>query len=109
MDARPYFSENIMKHKPPLLSTPATGPQAALRPTFGPTLAATLALTLALAGAAAAAPPSDTPADYAYGLPLSVSGNAGVVAFRLPREVYLHAASAELNDLRLFDRQGNKL
>ncbi|MET3132910.1 hypothetical protein AAKU55_003191 [Oxalobacteraceae bacterium GrIS 1.11] len=72
-------------------------------------LALALALTPTLVGAVRAAPASDLPKDYAYSLPLSVSGSAGVVALRLPQAVYLHAASAELSDLRLFDRQGNKL
>ncbi|MDC8759063.1 DUF3999 family protein [Janthinobacterium fluminis] len=69
-----------------------------------------LMATLALApGAAAAKPDSDTPADYTHSLPLSVSGKAGVVAYRLPQAVYLHASSSELDDVRLFDRQGSKL
>ncbi len=70
----------------------------------------TAALALALAArSGGAAPAGDTPSDYAYSLPLSVGGKAGVVALRLPQTVYLHAATAGLDDLRLFDKQGNKL
>lgn len=52
---------------------------------------------------------NDKPGDYAWRMPLQVSGKQGVVALRLPREVYLNAQSAELNDLRLFDANGNKM
>ncbi|MEC5159576.1 MULTISPECIES: DUF3999 family protein [unclassified Janthinobacterium] len=69
----------------------------------------TSVLALALAGQAGAAAPSDTPADYPHSLPLSVSGTGGVVAFRLPQSVYLRAATPDLRDLRLFDKDGNKL
>jgi hypothetical protein len=52
---------------------------------------------------------NDKPGDYAWRMPLQVSGKQGVVALRLPREVYLNAQSAELSDLRLFDANGNKM
>ena len=53
-------------------------------------------------------PPSDLPADYSHALSLSVTGKQGVVGFRLPQAVYLHSRSAGLNDLRVFDAQGEK-
>ncbi|MDQ1833498.1 DUF3999 family protein [Massilia scottii] len=59
--------------------------------------------------AAAEAPASDRPDDYRHALPLSVSGKESVVRLRLPKDVYLHARTADLRDLRLFDAQGNKL
>lgn len=68
-------------------------------------LAALAALPLTAAGA----PASDVPGDYRYALPLTVSGKESVVQLRLPKEVYLHARTADLRDLRLFDAQGNKL
>lgn len=49
---------------------------------------------------------SDTPADYAYALPLQVTGKQGVVGFRVPQSVYLHAKTAHLADLRVFDAKG---
>lgn len=49
---------------------------------------------------------SDAPADYAYALPLQVSGRQGVVAYSLPLSVYLKARTATLDDLRVFDAQG---
>ena len=49
---------------------------------------------------------SDTPADYSHALPLAVSGNNSVVQLRLPQPVYLHARSADLRDLRVFDGAG---
>lgn len=52
-------------------------------------------------------PASDTVQDYSHSLPLNVSGKQGVVSFRLPQAVYLHARSASLNDLRLFDTSGS--
>lgn len=64
------------------------------------------ALALLNISAACAAPESDTPADYAYALPLQVTGKQGVVGFRLPQAVYLFAKTAQLDDLRVFDAQG---
>lgn len=49
---------------------------------------------------------SDTPTDYSHALPLTVSGKESVVQLRLPREVYLHARSTDLRDLRVFDAAG---
>ena len=62
---------------------------------------------LCMASSCAASPPgSDTPADYSHALPLQVNGKQGVVALRLPQSVYLHARTAGLDDLRVFDAQG---
>lgn len=58
---------------------------------------------------AADAPASDLPGDYRHAMPLTVSGKESVVQLRLPKDVYLHARTADLRDLRLFDAQGNKL
>ena len=62
-------------------------------------------LSAAAANAVDKAKP-DTPADYAYALPLQVSGRQGVVAYTLPLSVYLKAHTAGLDDLRVFDAQG---
>ncbi|MRV74948.1 DUF3999 family protein [Duganella sp. FT92W] len=57
----------------------------------------------ALAGGAAV---PDTPAAYAWSLPVTAADDNGVHALRLPPAVYLHAQSARLADIRLFDRRG---
>jgi hypothetical protein len=49
---------------------------------------------------------SDTPADYTHVLPLAAGARQGVLQLRLPREVYLHARSPLLNDVRVFDARG---
>ncbi|HET6719555.1 MAG TPA: DUF3999 family protein [Rhodocyclaceae bacterium] len=72
---------------------------------------ATLALLFSFAQPAApalaAAPPkTDTPADYAYALPLQLSGKQGVVGLAVPQVVYLKARTAGLDDLRVFDARG---
>lgn len=64
---------------------------------------------IGMAPAWADAPASDKPDDYSHAMPLTVSGNQSVVQLRLPKDVYLHARSTQLLDLRLFDSQGNKL
>ena len=69
-------------------------------------LALILAL-IAMAAIAADQPKSDTPADYAYVLPLQVSGKQGVVGLRLPLSVYQRAQMAGLEDLRIFDAHGS--
>lgn len=69
---------------------------------------ATAALAVA-ANAAQAAAPADAPQDYAWSMPLAVSGKAGVVGLRVPQAVYLHATSTALDDLRLFDKTGQPL
>lgn len=53
-------------------------------------------------------PPSDQAADYSYNLRLTVTGQQGVVGFRLPLAVYLNSRSADLSDLRVFDAAGGK-
>jgi hypothetical protein len=58
------------------------------------------------AGPQASNTPTDTPADYAYALPLQVSGKQGVVGLPVPAVVYLKAATAALDDLRVFDVHG---
>jgi hypothetical protein len=64
--------------------------------------AAVLAWTLVASSAHA----TDTAADYSHALPLQVSGKQAVVQLRLPPDVYLHARSANLADLRVFDSAG---
>lgn len=49
---------------------------------------------------------SELPAGYAYTAPLTVSGKNAVLQVRLPQGVYLHARSAALDDLRIFDATG---
>ena len=65
-----------------------------------------LAFCLAVPAFAADVPKPDTPAEYAYALPLQVSGKQGVVGLRLPQTVYLKARTVGLDDLRVFDAQG---
>ncbi|WP_373990183.1 DUF3999 family protein [Duganella sp. BuS-21] len=57
----------------------------------------------------AAAAPSDAPQDYTHVLPLTAGAQQGVLQVRLPKEVYLHARSPMLNDLRVFDASGAAL
>jgi hypothetical protein len=57
----------------------------------------------------AAAAPSDAPQDYTHVLPLTAGTRQGVLQVRLPKEVYLHARSPMLNDLRVFDASGAAL
>ena len=63
-------------------------------------------LAWALCWPSAQAAPADTAAQYSHALPLQVSGKQAVVQLRLPRDVYLHARSPELADLRVFDSAG---
>ena len=63
----------------------------------------------ALPVSAAIASPGDGPASYSHILPLGVDANQAVVQLRVPREVYLHARSPELDDLRVFDADGASL
>ncbi|UQV47526.1 DUF3999 family protein [Janthinobacterium lividum] len=65
--------------------------------------------SLLVAGAALAAPGQDRPQDYAWSMPMHVPAGAGIVQLSLPKEVYLHARSASLADLRLFDADGKRL
>ncbi len=71
-------------------------------------MAALAALSLALP-LRAQTPPSDTLRDYSHSMAVQVDAGAGVTRLRLPREVYLHARSPQLNDVRLFDGAGNVL
>lgn len=57
----------------------------------------------------AVASPDDTPAGYSHVLPLGIDANQAVVQLRVPREVYLHARSPALNDLRVFDAGGKSM
>ncbi|TFW29860.1 DUF3999 family protein [Duganella callida] len=49
---------------------------------------------------------ADTPQDYSHLLPLSAGTRQGVLQVRLPKDVYLHARSAMLDDVRIFDASG---
>ncbi len=68
-----------------------------------------LALGALLASGAVAAQTSDTRADYSHALALTVSPAQAVAQLRLPRDVYLHAQTPDLRDLRVFDAQGARL
>lgn len=64
------------------------------------------AWSLAAATMAAAASGSDAPTDYTHLLPLSAGARQGVQQLRLPRDVYLHARTPLLDDVRVFDAKG---
>jgi len=65
---------------------------------------------LALAGSVqAAAPVPDTPALYSHTIPVQFQGRGSLVQLRLPKDVYLHARSSTLDDLRVFDSQGRNV
>ncbi|AXA91794.1 DUF3999 family protein [Massilia sp. YMA4] len=64
---------------------------------------------LALGSAAAAETAGDKADDYGWQQKLSISGREAVVQYRLPAGVYLHARSARLDDLRVFDSRGTVL
>ena len=63
----------------------------------------------ALPVSVAIASPGDGPASYSHILPLGVDANQAVVQLRVPREVYLHARSPDLDDVRVFDADGASL
>ena len=74
--------------------------------------AALLFCTALMTGAALAATAPqvpDRPQDYGWSMPVQVPAGAGLVQLPLPREVYLHARSASLADVRLFDADGKRL
>lgn len=74
--------------------------------------AALLFCTALMAGAALAATAPqlpDRPQDYGWSMSVQVPAGAGLVQLPLPREVYLHARSASLADVRLFDADGTRL
>lgn len=64
---------------------------------------------LALTAGALPAAYADSAGDYAYRQALTTSGREAVVQYRLPASVYLHARSAQLDDLRVFDSRGTVL
>ncbi|AVR96026.1 DUF3999 family protein [Pseudoduganella armeniaca] len=65
---------------------------------------------LALGGAAPLYAATTDKADaYAWRQTLSTSGREAVVQYRLPASVYLHARSARLDDVRVFDSRGTVL
>ena len=49
------------------------------------------------------------PSGYGWSMPVSVPAGAGVVHLPLPKEVYLHARTGNLADVRLLDRDGQRL
>lgn len=51
----------------------------------------------------------DSVNDYHYQMPLTMSGKNGVLALDLPRDVFMHAQQARLQDLRIFDKNGKKV
>lgn len=76
-----------------------------------PNLARAAAALLLLAPAAASGESISTATPdhkglYSHAIPLAVSGRNAVVQLRLPPAVYLHAASADLHDLRVFEGGG---
>lgn len=50
--------------------------------------------------------PGDAPQNYTHVLPLTAGAKQGVLQLRLPKDVYLHARSPMLDDLRVFDAGG---
>ncbi|WP_219114925.1 DUF3999 family protein [Janthinobacterium sp. UMAB-56] len=64
---------------------------------------------LLVAGAALAAPPQDRPQDYRWSITLTPQPGAGLSRISMPTDVYLHARSASLDDVRLFDSTGKPL
>ncbi|SEO48629.1 Protein of unknown function [Duganella sp. CF517] len=70
------------------------------------TLLIAAALGLSAAALPASAADSDAPKDYTHLLPLSAGAKQGVLQVRLPRDVYLHARTPLLDDVRVFDARG---
>lgn len=69
-----------------------------------------LLLCAALAcGTALAQATPDHPANYGWSMPVQPPAGAGIARLPVPKEVYLHARSASLADVRLFDRDGQRL
>ncbi len=71
--------------------------------------ASLLMLGLALSNVAvgqSAEPIDPQPADFDWQMPLTVSGDNGVVQFELPVEVYQRSRQANLTDLRVFSTDG---
>lgn len=76
------------------------------RPTRRQRASLAVALTALVTLTAQAATERDTPADYAYSLPVQISGKQGIVGFKVPQAVYLNALTAGLDDVRVFDAKG---
>lgn len=69
-----------------------------------------LLLCAALAcGTALAQTTPDQPSNYGWSMPVAVPAGAGVARLPLPKEVYLHARTANLADVRLLDSDGQRL
>jgi len=64
--------------------------------------------SLLMAGAAPAAH-ADKPQDYGWRIALTPQPGAGLNRMSLPTDVYLHARSSSLDDVRLFDSNGKPL
>ena len=62
-----------------------------------------------ICGTALAQATPDHPSSYGWSMPVSVPAGAGVARLPLPREVYLHARTGNLADVRLVDRDGQRL
>lgn len=65
--------------------------------------------SLLVSGAALAAPGQDRPQDYRWSIALTPQPGAGLSRLSVPTDVYLHARSASLADVRLFDSTGKPL
>ena len=63
-------------------------------------------LILLLAGCAGALSAAERPADFAYGMPLAVSGDEALYQVTLPPAVYRGVVRAEVSDLRVFNGAG---
>lgn len=50
--------------------------------------------------------PKDSPSLYAQTIPVTVSGKEALAQLRVPQAAYLASRSADLDDLRMFDRNG---
>lgn len=69
-----------------------------------------LLLCAALAcGTALAHATPDQPSNYGWSMPVAVPAGTGVARLPLPKEVYLHARTANLADVRLLDSDGQRL
>ena len=51
----------------------------------------------------------EQPSSYGWSMPVTVPAGAGVVRLPLPKEVYLHARTGNLADVRLLDGDGQRL
>lgn len=66
-------------------------------------------VSLLACGTALAQNVPDHPSSYGWSMPVTVPAGAGVARLPLPKEVYLHARSGNLADVRLVDRDGQRL